>query len=136
MHKSRLGVAFGCLVAITLIGFSANSQEASKGCEVQGLSEGMAYGEARKLVIEAGFGPDQRGYEYHECIYPRMGSMAEYMCEDYPEMLSCAPTGMAPCVMTFIDQDWNRLLVGTIGEDREVEYTEYDCRGMDSEPLR
>lgn len=104
-------------------------------CVIAGLTKDMPYDQARDIIIEAGFGPDQREYEDHECIFPRISSPAKFECDTYPERQACASTGQARCNMTFIDADRNRLLVGTIGEFRIVSSWRYDCSGYSSKPL-
>lgn len=129
------------LMVMALVACGAANAQAEKAndeatCSVPGLQKKMAYKDAREFIVDAGFQPDQRGYEDHMCILPRIGVVAEYTCEDWPEALACTSTGMGPCMFTWIDEDQNRLLVATQLDDYVVVGTEYDCRGWNSEPLR
>ena len=72
------------------------------------ISPGMAYAQARTILMSNGWQPLQKRWQDRSC--------PEYMerCK-FPETEACAPTGTAPCISYFQDIYRNVLKVHSNG---------------------
>lgn len=77
------------------------------------IKAGMSYGDARAALLAAGWEGIPGPEDSTRCSW-RPG-----ICENWPEVESCAGTGIAPCIFNFKRND-TVLTVYTVGEDVSV----------------
>jgi|SRR5579859_6620500 hypothetical protein len=97
----------------------------------------MIYDRARKRIVADGWRPRVTAQTEEQISALRMypgGNADIFWSRGYTEVQACAPTGRGPCNFHFIDDFGNRLMIGTVGEERRkfgsraiVDYVQVLC---------
>ncbi len=108
------------LSAVFSLNLSASAQEVPK------LRQGMAYSEARKLLIEgswqAVFNPDQVNNS------DRGGVIDGLIKKGYTEVVDCSGTGLGLCVFKFQNAKGQSLFVRTVNNSARYESKVFSWR--------
>ena len=76
----------------------------------------LAYEDARKLLVDAGWQPKVRHWSDKDSAEINSGNGPYFWNLGFHEILSASPTGVAACTFSFRDAYGNILLVSTEGE--------------------